>query len=68
MQCPPICLRPLQLPAFRATPKHSLNEIRAAAAFNACSAVLSVCLKEPGMVLTTGASKQPQAEPGFGSD
>ena len=47
--------------------KHSLNEICGAAAFNACSAVLSACLKEPGMILITPACKEPQAGPGFRS-
>ncbi len=48
---------------FQSCHKHSLNEIRAAAALNAFGAVLSACMKEPGMVLITGAGKEPQAEP-----
>ena len=48
-------------------PKHSLNEICTAAAFNACSTVLSACLKKCGMILITPARKEPQAGPGFRS-
>ena len=44
---------------FQSCHKHSLNEIRAAAALNAFGAVLSACMKEPGMVLITGAGKEP---------
>ena len=42
---------------IKSCPKHSLNEIRAAAAFNAFSAVLSACLMESSIVLITGIAK-----------
>ena len=52
---------------IQSCPKHSLNEICAAAAFNAFSAVLFACLMESGIVLITGIGKEPKAHPRFRS-